>query len=61
MHIHSLIGLAEEVWPIREAASHKSRMDEVELLLIKPQIFGIIDDKLEIRWDADPSLVCAQW
>ncbi len=27
-------------------------MDEVELVLIEPEIFGIIDDELEIRWDA---------
>lgn len=35
-------------------------MDEVELLLIKPQIFGIINDELEIWWDADLSSVFAQ-
>jgi len=38
-----LVCLSEEVGPIREAAGHEPSMDEVEGLVVDPEIFSVVD------------------
>ena len=47
-----LICLSKEIGPVGEAASHQSCVNVIEWLLIDPQIFRIVNDKLEIRRNA---------
>lgn len=46
-----LQGLSDVFGPIGDRASHKSRMDIVELFVICPFLLNIVDFKLHIRWN----------
>ena len=48
----ALVGLAEEVGPVGEAAGHQAGVDEVEFVLVEPGIFGVVDDEFEVWGDA---------
>ena len=49
-----LVGLSEHVWPVREAAGHQAGVDEIEWLVVQPQVFGVVHDKFKVRWHAVP-------
>ena len=40
-----------ELGPVSEAACHQAAMDEIELLLVEPEIFCVVHDEFEIRWN----------
>lgn len=48
--MYVLIGLAKEIRPVAKTACHQPGVNVVELVVIDPEVFGIIDDELEVWW-----------
>ncbi len=40
---NALVGLAEEVGPVGEAAGHEAGVDEGEGLVVDPDVFCVVD------------------
>jgi len=53
-----LVCLAEEGRPVGEAAGHQSGMDVVELSLVEPEIFCVIDNESTVRRHTADDVSC---
>jgi hypothetical protein len=50
---HLLISLSEELGPILEATRHQPSLNQIELVLVEPGVFGIVHNEFEIWRDAE--------
>lgn len=39
----------EELWPVGNGSAHRSSVDEIELRVVDPRIFDVVDFKIDIR------------